>query len=150
MSELVRFDMTVPMRQEAELVAARAVEQIAENMEFDNRAIDQIRLALIEACINAFEHSGSEDRNVYLNFIAQEDRLLIVVRDFGKGFDPLSIPEPVIRNKLHSMGDRRGWGLMLIRRMMDEVIFEDAETGTVLKMIKYLAARNGSARAPVS
>ena len=138
MVELICFDMTVPMVSEAELVAARAVEQVAANMEFNRKSIDQIRLALIEACINAFEHSGSEDRKVYLNFIAQEDRLLIVVRDFGKGFDPLAIPEPVIQNKLNSMGNRRGWGLMLIRRMMDEVVFEDAGTGTSLRMVKYL------------
>src|SRR2546426_814202 len=111
MPELVRFDLTVPMRDEAELVAARAVEQVAENMEFDTHAIGQIRLALIEACLNAFEHSGSDDRNVYINFVMQEDRLLIIVRDFGKGFDPLEVPEPEIRNKLSSMGNRRGWGL---------------------------------------
>ena len=55
-------------------------------MEFDTRAIHQIRLALIEACINAFEHSGSEDPNVYINFVVQEDRLLIIVRDFGAAY----------------------------------------------------------------
>src|SRR5262249_40993683 len=130
MSELVRFDMAVPMVNEAELVAARAAEQIAGNMAFDPKSIDQIRLALIEACINAFEHSGSEDRTVYLNFIQQEDRLLIVVRDFGKGFDPLDVPEPIIEQKLSAMGKRRGWGLMLIRKLMDEVVFEDASPGT--------------------
>lgn len=138
MSDLIRFDLTVPMLEEAELVAARAVEQIAENMAFDQRSRDQIRLALIEACINASEHSGSHDRNVYINFIAQEDRLLIIVRDFGKGFDPLDVPEPVIENKLNAMGNRRGWGLMLIRKLMDEVVFEDASPGTALKMVKYL------------
>jgi serine/threonine-protein kinase RsbW len=138
MSELVRFDMTVPMLHSAELVAAEAVRQIAENMEFDRKAIDQVRLALIEACINAFEHSGSEDRHVYLNFIMHQDRLLIIVRDFGKGFDPLAIPEPVIAQKLTAMGNKRGWGLMLIRRLMDEVVFEDASPGTQLRMVKYL------------
>jgi serine/threonine-protein kinase RsbW len=136
--ELVRFDLTVPMRDEAELVAARAVEQVAENMAFDTRSIGQIRLALIEACLNAFEHSGSDDRNVYINFVMQEDRLLIIVRDFGRGFDPLEVPEPVIQNKLSSMGNRRGWGLMLIRKLMDEVVYEDASPGTTLRMVKYL------------
>jgi serine/threonine-protein kinase RsbW len=137
MSELIRFALTVPMLQDAELVPARAVEQIAENMAFDSRSRDQIRLALIEACINASEHSGSEDRNIYIDFVAQEDRLLIIVRDFGKGFDPLEVPEPVIENKLNAMGNRRGWGLMLIRKLMDEVVFEDASPGTSLKMVKY-------------
>jgi serine/threonine-protein kinase RsbW len=138
MNELIRFDLTVPMLNEAELVAARAVEQVADNMDFDDKSIQQIRLAIIEACINAFEHSGSEDRNVYINLIQQQDRLLIVVRDFGKGFDPLGIPDPVIQNKLSAMGNRRGWGLMLIRKMMDEVVYEDASPGTTLRMVKYL------------
>ena len=33
---------------------------------------------------------------------------------------------------------RRGWGLKLIRTLMDEVEFEPADDGTRLRMTKYL------------
>jgi serine/threonine-protein kinase RsbW len=140
MSEILRFDLSVPMAEQAELVAARTVEQVARNMAFDERAVQQVRLAVIEACINAFEHSGSEERTLYLNCLVYADRLLVVVRDFGKGFDPHAVPEPVIQEKLNRIGSKRGWGLMLIRRMMDEVAFEDSGPGTTLRMVKYLPA----------
>src|SRR5437763_17091810 len=115
MSELIRFDLTVPMVNEAELVAARAAEQIADNMEFDRKSIDQIKLALIEACINAFEHSGSDDSSVYLNLIQQEGRLMIVVLAFGKGCVPKRVTETLIALKLSTMGYRRGWGVRALR-----------------------------------
>jgi anti-sigma regulatory factor (Ser/Thr protein kinase) len=33
---------------------------------------------------------------------------------------------------------RRGWGLKLIRKLMDEVEFERVDDGTSLRMTKYL------------
>jgi anti-sigma regulatory factor (Ser/Thr protein kinase) len=34
--------------------------------------------------------------------------------------------------------ERRGWGLKLIRTLMDEVEFERVDDGTSLRMTKYL------------
>lgn len=132
---LVQYDLTVPMSADAELVAARATEEIARLIGFVPRAIEQVRMAVIEACLNAFEHSESPDRRVYLNFISYEDRLLVVVRDFGKGFDPLEVRQPDIHEKIGAM-DKGGWGLYLIRRLMDEVVFEKVSAGTCLMMTK--------------
>jgi anti-sigma regulatory factor (Ser/Thr protein kinase) len=58
------------------------------------------------------------------------------VRDFGKGFDPTSEVPPRIRKKLKDL--QRGWGLILIRRYMDQVEFVDKTPGTELRMTKYL------------
>ncbi|MGH8598507.1 MAG: ATP-binding protein [Gammaproteobacteria bacterium] len=138
MGELVQVELTIPMVADQELVAAMTAEQLAENLCFERKAVDQIRLAVIEACTNAFEHSESPDRRVYMNFLCDEDKLLIMVRDFGKGFDPMGVKEPHIREKLKAIR-RRGWGLMLIRKLMDEVEFVDVapEVGTLLCMTKY-------------
>jgi serine/threonine-protein kinase RsbW len=133
---LVQYDLTLPMSPEAELVAARATEEIARLIGFPSRAIEQVRLAVIEACLNAFEHSESPDRRVYLNFISDEDKLLIVVRDFGKGFDPLEVRQPDIHEKIGAM-NKGGWGLYLIRKLMDEVFFERVSAGTCLRMTKH-------------
>jgi serine/threonine-protein kinase RsbW len=137
MANVLEYQVIIPMSGEAELVAARAVEQLAENLEFDEKAIGQIRVAVIEACINAIEHSCSEDRTVYLEFTCFADRLEIIVRDRGKGFNPCTVEEPRVENKLKSCY-RRGWGLMMMRRFMDEVVYENADCGTCLRMVKYL------------
>jgi serine/threonine-protein kinase RsbW len=134
-SQLVQYDLTIPMQPDAELVAARATEEIARLIAFPQRAVEQVCLAVIEACLNAFEHSQSQDRRVYLTFISDEDKLLIVVRDFGRGFDPLEVRKPDIQEKIGAI-NKGGWGLFLIRKLMDEVVFEQVSTGTCLRMTK--------------
>lgn len=146
MSELLQFELSVPMAREAELVAASATEQIAFRTGFSQKAMEEIRQAVIEACINAFEHSDSPDRRVYLTFVAEEDKLLVVVRDFGKGFDPTQVDRPCIQAQISRLR-KRGWGLVLIKRLMDKVEFIDISPGTELRMVKYLT---GSSPAPAS
>jgi serine/threonine-protein kinase RsbW len=137
MSELLQFELTLPIAPEAELVAAGTTEKIALHTGFDEKAMSEVRLAVIEACINAFEHSNSPDRRVYLTFVVEQDRLLVIVRDFGKGFDPTTVDPPRIHEKLKTLR-KRGWGLLLIKRLMDQVEFVDIAPGTELRMTKFL------------
>jgi serine/threonine-protein kinase RsbW len=147
--ELIQVDLTIPMLPDQELVAAMAADQIAQNLGFERKAAEQIRMAVIEACINASEHSQSSDRRIHLNFLCDQDKLLIMVRDFGCGFNPMDVKEPNIREKLKAIR-RRGWGLMLMRRLMDEVEFVDVrpECGTLLCMTKYLYRPTCAGTAP--
>jgi serine/threonine-protein kinase RsbW len=130
------FELVIPIEEEAELIAARTVEQIARAADFDQEAINQIKTALIEACINAAEHSDSPDRRIYQRFAIDGDRLIISVsnkgKTFGAGFasTPSMSPAPAAQ--------KRGRGLQIIRALMDEVRFERADDGASLIMIKYL------------
>jgi len=92
-------------------------------------------MALIEACINAFEHSESKSE-IYIHFMISDDQLTIKVIDKGKGFDSSKIKIPEIENKINSNERKRGWGIMLIKELMDSVDFESDHTGTTLTMVK--------------
>jgi len=135
--EKLSFGLVLPMVSETELVAARALEQVAERADFPDEEIGKIRMALIEACINSFEHSGSSDGKIYITFTLDREKLMIVVEDKGRSFDPkrVPVPEPVTTRKAPS---RRGWGIELIKNLMDRVEFDDVPVGTRLRMIKYL------------
>ena len=98
-------------------------------------------MALIEACINAFEHSESKSE-VYIDFLIEEDQLTIKVIDKGKGFDQSNVKIPKIESKLNSDERKRGWGIMLIKELMDSVDFESDHTGTTLTMIKKKEGTN--------
>jgi serine/threonine-protein kinase RsbW len=130
------FELVIPIEEEAELIAARTVEQIARAADFDQEAINQIKTALIEACINAAEHSDSPDRRIYQRFAIDGDGLIITVSNKGKTFGagvqatPSMSPAPAAQ--------KRGRGLQIIRALMDEVRFERADDGASLIMIKYL------------
>jgi anti-sigma regulatory factor (Ser/Thr protein kinase) len=131
------FEVVIPMISDAELVAAKAIEQIGKNINLDQEVINQIQVALIESCINAIEHSGSYDRKVIIRFAVNPERLEIAIESPGKFFDPSAIREPVIEEKLQS-GNKRGWGLKLMRKIMDEVRVERADDHTRVILIKNI------------
>ena len=95
----------------------------------------EISMALIEACINAFEHSES-NKQIEIHFRIKGDELEIQVTDKGKGFDESNVKIPKIESKLNSDERKRGWGIMLIKELMDSVDFESDHTGTTLTMVK--------------
>ena len=128
------FEMVIPMGGDAELIAAHTAEQIARRLEFQPEAINQIKTAVVEACINAAEYSLSPERKIYQRYRLESDKLIITVSSRG-------VLLPASANAAPT-GDetngRRGWGLKLIRDLMDEVEFERVDDGTRLRMTKYL------------
>jgi serine/threonine-protein kinase RsbW len=136
------FEMVIPMGGDTELIAATTVEQIARRHQFSPEDITKIKHALVEACINAAEHSLSPDRKIYQRFRVESDKLVVTVSSRGV---PAS-PPPTTQGQINGNGSdpadeskgRRGWGLRLIRTLMDEVEFERVDDGTSLRMTKYL------------
>ena len=132
------FEMVIPMGADTELVAAHTVEQIARRVNFPPEAINQIKTALVEACINAAEHSLSPDRKIYQRFRVEPDKLVVTVA--SRGVVPANLMSQNGEG-LTTEGEaktRRGWGLKLIRTLMDEVEFRRVDDGTQLRMVKYI------------
>ena len=101
--------------------------------------IDEVRVAVVEACINALEYSQSPDREVLLHVAVLGDgrpeKLCITVADKGVGFSPDKIEKPDLGRKLKEER-KRGWGLTIIHGLMDEVEIQSGSTGTTVKMCK--------------
>ncbi|HVG30286.1 MAG TPA: ATP-binding protein [Pyrinomonadaceae bacterium] len=134
------FEMVIPMGGDTELISAHTVEQIARRLKFLPEAINQIKTALVEACINASEHSLSPDRKIYQRFRVESDRLVVTVSSRGVRI-PTAAQQSQNSNGHDPEGEsagRRGWGLKLIRTLMDEVEFERVDDGTRLRMTKFL------------
>jgi len=131
------FLMVVPMGEDNELIAANTAEQIAKRLTFRPEAINQIKTAIVEACINASEHSFSPDRKIYQRFRVESDRLVITISSRGIVPADLNGAKTGTEDK-QAAEERRGWGLKLIRTLMDEVEFERVDDGTSLRMTKYL------------
>lgn len=133
------FKIVIPMSADAELVAAKAVEQICKNIKLDPALISRIQLALIESCINAMEHSGSYDKRVFLKITASDERIEIAIESRGKAFDAGPKGPLAIEERLRS-ADKRGWGLDLMRKIMDEVKIERIDEKTRVILIKKISA----------
>jgi serine/threonine-protein kinase RsbW len=133
------FELVIPIENEAELIAARTAEQIARAADFEQEAINQIKTALIEACINAAEHSDSPDRRIHQRFALSEDRLVITVSNKGRSFGPAQAQMAVGAGFRGS----RGRGLQIIRALMDEVHVVPTDGGASLVMTKFLKRPEG-------
>ncbi|MBU4319851.1 MAG: ATP-binding protein [Nitrospinae bacterium] len=131
------FEMTIPMVREAELVAAQCLEQIGKNLHLDEDVIGQLQMAVIEACINAMEHSKGEDKNIYLSFNFTEDMAEISIESSGRDFVSQETGEPFVGRGLQEDAGR-GWGIKLMKNFVDSVRFEKTERGTKVVLAKNL------------
>jgi len=130
-------NLTIPIIPDMEVAATQTAEAVLKLMAFAPDQIDEVKHALIEACINAFEHSASQDRNVYIKFVMQPDELGVVIQDFGAGFDPGEVRRPDIGAKVAGQDAyKRGWGLTMMESLMDSVAIESGAHGTRITMTK--------------
>lgn len=135
-----QMELTLPMVPDIEIAAARAAGNLARELGMSSDDIDEMAHAMIEACINAREHSGSEDKRIYVRIVGTslgdgKPRIDIWISDRGKGFD---LTEARSRRQKLGAVHKRGWGLQIIEAHMDEVgISSGPEGGTTIHMVKY-------------
>ncbi|MEX0879251.1 MAG: ATP-binding protein [Thermoanaerobaculia bacterium] len=133
--------MTIPVAPEMEIVATAQAAALGEYIAMPRDKIDEVKLALVEACINAFEHADCRDEQLHLTFrLGQEPKgrewLEVEVLDKGKGFDHGTVEPPSLEKSVASHR-KRGWGLQIIKSLMDEVEITSGQWGTRILMRKY-------------
>ena len=105
---------------------------IANKVGFCLEDIEDLKVAISEACTNAIKHSLDDRFIIIFNIL--ENGLTIEIIDEGQGYDISSVSQPSLDNLQES-----GMGLFIIQSLMDEVKVESKEgIGTSIKMTKYL------------
>ena len=127
-------ELKLPVIPDIELSATKTAEVISKHMNLSEEKSAEISMALIESCINAFEHSKTKE--IFIHFIIEPDKLTVKVIDKGVGFDKSKVEIPNIENKLNSDERKRGWGLQLVSELMDSVEYNSDESGTTVTMTK--------------
>ena len=120
MSEPHVVRLVLPRRPHVELEAGQAVETLGLDAGFSRDTLAVVRLAVVEACLNAMEHGGGPVTVRLRGDNHSRPCLVIEVEDHGRGFDPERAPRNSSSRVLGSTS-KRGWGLTLIRELMDEV-----------------------------
>ncbi len=124
----------LPSKAEYVSIARLAASVISNTVGFDIEEIDDIKVAVGEACNNAVLHGKSEEEVYEIAFKLSEKKIHIEVKDNGIGFDEEKYEEPDLN---HLKGN--GLGIYIMKSLMDEVdIIVNDEEGTTLKLIKYL------------
>jgi serine/threonine-protein kinase RsbW len=102
--------------------------------------VDDIRLALSEACTNVIEHASADDE-YEVRLEVDETRCAISVRNTGIGFDATALA-----GSMPDVDSPRGRGVAIMRSVMDRVEFEsEPESGTIVHLVKTLAVDSDAA-----
>lgn len=127
--------LSIPNKPEYVSIARLTASGIANRLGFDIDDIEDIKVAIGEACTNAIKHGlKSKSDNYDIEFIVEEDTLTISVKDTGTGTCSVEVKEPNAQALKEN-----GLGLFIINTLMDKVecISEEGK-GTEIRMMKRI------------
>lgn len=121
---------------------------VAQRLGFPRGRVDDLMTAVGEACLNAIEHGNHFDRRrrVVVRLAEKKNGLEVRVTDSGRDCwnQALTAPPPDLRAKLAGDSPRRGWGIFLIQKLVDEVEFLKSSRGRhQLRMVVYRESMKG-------
>lgn len=130
-----RIDLKIPCRGEFALIVRSQAEAIARRLRYTEDEVQDIKVAVGEACDNSIEH-GVSDRGIDIYYTISMEELRITIFDYGRGFDPQGKGE-----SLPELLCERGRGIYLMKRLMDRVEINSKPGGgtqIVLAKKRYL------------
>ena len=115
------------------------IEEVGEMVALPMKTVMNLNLVLEEAVTNVILYAYPKEEHEYIHLTAkeQEGKLIFILTDSGKAFDPTQAPDADITL---SADDRQigGLGIFLIRKIMNEVKYERIEGKNVLTLEKEL------------
>lgn len=99
--------------------------------------LNQVTLAVEEVCANLIIHSHqcNENDHILLAVRQESDRLTFEITDKGKAFNLLDYEVPDLK-KVISEKRKGGLGIILVKKIMDEIEFESDHGMNTCRLIK--------------
>jgi serine/threonine-protein kinase RsbW len=134
------IDLSIPCLADYVSVVRLSVSGVAARLNFTINDIEDIKIAVSEACTNAVQHAypDRDDGRIEISYLMHKDKLEIIVKDHGKGFDPKNASS-FKTNEGHVNKFGLGLGITFIKTLMDEATVDSsAGKGTTVTMIKLI------------
>ncbi|WP_058301388.1 anti-sigma B factor RsbW [Gorillibacterium timonense] len=136
-----RIFLSLPAEAECIDIARLALYGISNQMGFSYEDIEDMKVAIAEACNNVVLHAyaGAEQGTIDIEFLRSEAELTITVSDSGESFpyDRAAHTEMPYEGKSLDDISAGGLGIYLMQALMDRVEVEQ-EAGTKVMLTKYL------------
>ncbi|MFO1445152.1 anti-sigma B factor RsbW [Bacillus sp. Bva_UNVM-123] len=137
------IEIKIPAKPEYIGVVRLTLSGIASHMGYTYEEIEDLKIAVSEACTNAVQHAYSEDEigEVIIGFGIYGDKLDTMVADNGKSFNFIQTKNelgPYTESCTVDQLTEGGLGLYLIEALMDEVRVLE-HSGVTVFMVKYLS-----------
>lgn len=130
------LDVAVCLPQESETVGIiRAVVKNAlRSFGVNQECVDDICLALSEACTNVIDHAVIDDE-YEVRLQVDEERCVLSVKNTGPGFDARAL-----RDAMPEQSSPRGRGVAIMRALVDQVDFHfEPQASTIVRLVKTLS-----------
>ncbi|MFL6516713.1 MAG: anti-sigma B factor RsbW [Bacillus sp. (in: firmicutes)] len=144
MKQLIDYiEVKMPAKPEYVGVIRLTLSGIASRMGYAYEEIEDLKIAVSEACTNAVQHAYKENSGgeTIVGFGIYENKLEIMIADNGESFNFRETREKLGPYSATSAADQLtegGLGLYLMETLMDEVhVFN--HSGVTVFMVKYLS-----------
>ncbi len=128
--------LIIPCRPEYVGVARLAILGIASRMPFSYDEVEDVRLAVGEACTHAVERAGSAAATIRIVSTINSHALKIEVSDDIPA-GSIAVPSEESRLLEETGVDQQGLGALLMEILVDDVTVETTATGTHVVLTKY-------------
>jgi serine/threonine-protein kinase RsbW len=124
-SKLNKNKMEIKSRTENLASIRDFIKTAASEAGFSKEAIDNIILAVDEACTNIIKHAYkySPEGRIVITLKPGKKSFTIEIIDYGKSFEPDLVPNPDLQ-KYVNQGRVGGLGMYLMKTLMDEVKYQ--------------------------
>ena len=120
--------------------AMELVRQVVQPLKLSSSMLDRLNTAVAEAALNAIEHGNSYRRElpVEIDVAVSQQALRIRVTDQGASGKHPAGEEPDLNAKLAGAQSPRGWGLFLIRSMVDAMHIHESHDRHTIELVLNL------------
>jgi serine phosphatase RsbU (regulator of sigma subunit)/anti-sigma regulatory factor (Ser/Thr protein kinase) len=116
------------------------VTEAVRSLDLPGPRLENLKTAVSEAAMNAIEHGneGNAELAVGVQVLLSDDDLRVLIRDFGGGQEIPAAETPDIEAKLAGLQKPRGWGLFLIKNMVDKMEVTSDDVHHTVELVLYL------------
>jgi serine phosphatase RsbU (regulator of sigma subunit)/anti-sigma regulatory factor (Ser/Thr protein kinase) len=133
-------EFSLPSEPGNERVAMNRVSELVQPYNLPAGRVERLKTAVAEATMNAMEHGNQyrPDIPVAIQLLASASALVVRITDQGGGQEIPESEEPNLEAKLAGLQTPRGWGLFLIKNMVDEMRVTSDEVHHTIELMMRL------------
>jgi len=131
-------EITVPAQMSYLIQVREFIEHIGKRYRFDDKLVNSFKLVIDEACTNIIRHGYRDIKNgeITIKAIVRRLSLTILIIDQGRSYDPSKAATPDL-GKYVDIGKKGGLGIMMMRKLMDDLQYSVTERGNEFRLTKY-------------
>jgi anti-sigma regulatory factor (Ser/Thr protein kinase) len=137
----VLAELSVPSEPGNERRAMEVVAGAVKGVGLTEQRLERLKTAVGEATMNAMEHGNGYRPEVPVKIRVLSSEADLSVRITDQGGSPVPDPDkevPDLEAKLEGLQTPRGWGLFLIKNMVDEMHVTSDESHHTIELVMHL------------